>query len=92
MLGKMRVFKLEKKNSTDVAPRTVKGYLYNPSTKQKAWYQFQNNVRLMGTIEFSGNIDDFINFDSVTISNGKKYRLSNVSQKTFGRVKGEVVI
>ncbi|QGJ85102.1 hypothetical protein [Leuconostoc phage P974] len=46
----------------------------------------------MGTIEFSGNIDDFINFDSVTISNGKKYRLGNVSQKTFGRVKGEVII
>lgn len=91
MLGKMKVFTFEKKNGDPKTSRVVKGYLSNPSTKQKAWYQFQNNVRLIGTIEFSGDVDNFINYDVVSFG-GKKYRLTNVSQKTFTKITGEVII
>lgn len=93
MLGKMRVFTFEKKNDTDTPKKTVKGYLVNPSTRQKSWYQIQTNSRLVGNIEFAGDVDNFIKYDAVTISkDNKKYKVVNMSQKTFGKVTGEVII
>lgn len=92
MLGKMRVLTFEKKGS-DVPKKTVTGYLLDPSTRQKSWYQIQTNTRLVGNIEFAGDVDNFIQYDAVTISKlNKKYRVVNMSQKTFGKITGEVII